>query len=580
MADAIPRKWVDNYVRTIDTLTIKAQGDLQRALMAVDISDRATIAAIMREHCKVSTEAAARLAEQFYRVMSLYQTTEDVDLAADSGFDPDAIDDATYAIFERSRDDGAKVLNELLTRIGYEVNRSSKYAMWSLGRKDGRVVTYARVPQGSETCAWCLALAGKGFHYMTRESAEHTHAHCVVGETRVAGVGLLASMRREYEGPLVRLVTAKGRKLTITPNHPVLTTVGWVSAGDLVEGDHLVCAPFGHLDCGGVPDVGHVPPTAQELFEASGLLDAAVLDGMPSAAKDFYGEMFPDCDVKVVSPDGLLERALKSTVGEPSEHEGFTRAGLSESLAGLTLDGERPLGAFLGSGLATTGCVICRGSLSSSLLGGHGGSAEESSLGASTMLDAGVTNPAVNDIPAHSEAVGDGVDALAILKGFERAGRWGEDLLAGLDACALQSPVDGGVTDAELLRNLGRSDVAPIEVDNLVSLSVSDGCCHVYNLSTKGGWYVSSGIITHNCDCAVVPSIGRKSVSIDGYDPNALADQWRDAQGRERPQELLDRIAAAKADHTRLIEQGLATNPWTSFNEQLIVMRYFNPRLS
>lgn len=42
-------------------------------------------------------------------------------------------------------------------------------------------VRYARVPQGLETCDFCLMLAGRGFVYLTAESAQgwnHTHRNC------------------------------------------------------------------------------------------------------------------------------------------------------------------------------------------------------------------------------------------------------------------------------------------------------------------------------------------------------------------------------------------------------------------
>lgn len=59
----------------------------------------------------------------------------------------------------------------------------------------------------------------------------------------------------------------------------------------------------------------------------------------------------------------------------------------------------------------------------------------------------------------------------------------------------------------------------------------------MYNLSTKGGWYVSSGIITHNCDCRIMP--GWPRTSIEGYDPDEVADRWQDA---------IDDKAAERAD--------------------------------
>lgn len=48
-------------------------------------------------------------------------------------------------------------------------------------------VRYARIPQGMETCDFCLMLASRGFVYLTMETASHSHRNCdcIV----VAGVG-------------------------------------------------------------------------------------------------------------------------------------------------------------------------------------------------------------------------------------------------------------------------------------------------------------------------------------------------------------------------------------------------------
>lgn len=58
-------------------------------------------------------------------------------------------------------------------------------------------VRYARVPQGAETCTFCLMLASRGFVYLTPESAEgwnhvHTGCDCII----VAGVGHYAGSDR------------------------------------------------------------------------------------------------------------------------------------------------------------------------------------------------------------------------------------------------------------------------------------------------------------------------------------------------------------------------------------------------
>lgn len=39
-------------------------------------------------------------------------------------------------------------------------------------------VRYARIPQGAETCNFCLMLASRGFVYVTPDTASHSHRNC------------------------------------------------------------------------------------------------------------------------------------------------------------------------------------------------------------------------------------------------------------------------------------------------------------------------------------------------------------------------------------------------------------------
>lgn len=570
MADVrVPLEWLENYARSIRDLDEISRSLLVDALYNTDLSNREAVVATMQAICDTSGEAATEMSVQFYRGLSMLQTGQDMTKRVPYARDKAKIRAATLGIMNDAADE-ADLVGQLSDRLSYETGRAAKMGMWRAGQADERDVRYARVPVGEETCAWCIMTAGLGFWYMTEEAASHTHAHCVVGDTEVCGTGLLACLRREYEGPLVHIVTVKGRNLTVTPNHPILTTRGWKSAGDLIEGDDLLCAPPVHGHAAGVPDVCDAPPTAEQLFESAGFLDAAVFHGMPTSAKDFYSEMFADCDVNVVSPDGLLERALKASLGEPSQHERLSRAGLPESVAGLTLDGDGSACGLLGPHHAATGGIVRGGSLCGALLGSHGGSSQQPSLGASTMGKPSIANPSVNNVSADAEATRDGVDALSVLERFDRARWWSDALLAWLDASALQDSVDVGVADASPIRDFRWPETSQIEVDSLCSLSVSEGRCHVYNLSTSGGWYASSGIITHNCDCIIVPSIGRGSVRIDGYDSDEMRDMWRTANKMRAdgniPDELAERIGrekAAKGDAYREDTNGtLAVMRW------------------
>lgn len=176
MADVVvPRSYIDGYVGALHDLDQIGREALAEALARADLNDRGRVQAIMRVHCNASAEAAFELSTQFYRGMSILQTGVDPNLGnLTYVHDGTATDVATAAILSGDGD----VVAGLLDRQSYEMNRASKVGAWRAGQADSREVRYARVPQGAETCAWCLMTAGLGFWFMTEESASHTHRGC------------------------------------------------------------------------------------------------------------------------------------------------------------------------------------------------------------------------------------------------------------------------------------------------------------------------------------------------------------------------------------------------------------------
>lgn len=569
----LPRSFVERYTEQLHNLTSVAQSKLAGALAGLNVDSpnfRTSVASLFEYYAHVSAEAAAEIAAAFYRGASAYLTGEVPDVMAISDFVPDAARAAAYAI-EDSTASKADMTSQLGRALGYQINSAAGRASRNCGKQDKRNPTFARVPTGAETCAWCITTAGLGFHYMSKETASHTHSNCVVAETRVSGTGLLASMRREYEGPLVNITTRANRKLSVTPNHPILTTRGWVLAGEVVESDDLICARLLDGHGSGVPDVNDAPPTIEQVFESGSFFDSSALDGMPPTTKYLYGEMFPDCDVKVVDPLGLLERAFKSSGLKPTEHESLAFARGSGAVVGEPLDRDGALDLLLDGGDSSLRSAMGRLCLSCPLFMSHFGCPDKTSIGTSAHSDSRFSKPSSDGGTADSEPVGDGVDALSVLERFDNAVWHVEPLASRLDAIALESAIDGRLPDSKSTRNLAGAFPSLIEVDDVLSVVVTEGTCHVYNLSTKGGWYLSSGIITHNCDCRIVPSFDGSGV--EGYDSDSYADYWRDANrarvSGEIPDEVKERIASARA---RARADG---KPWSDdLNGTEIVMRW------
>lgn len=569
----LPRSFVENYTNQLHSLTDVARSKLTGALSRLNPESpyfRNSVAGLFEYHAKVSAEAAAEIATAFYKAASAYMTGEMPDVAAESGFESEAALSAAYAI-EDSTASQSDMARQLGNALAYQINRAAGRASRNCGKQDRRGPRFARVPTGTETCAWCVMMAGLGFHYLTEETASHTHSNCVVADTRVSGTGLLASMRREYEGPLVNITTRANRKLSVTPNHPILTTRGWVLAGEVVESDDLICARFLDGHGSGVPDVNDTPPTIEQVFESGSFFDSSALDGMPPTAKYLYGEMFPDCDVKVVDPFGLLERAFKSSGLKPSEHESLAFARGSGAVVGEPLDREGALDLLLDGGDSSLRRAMGRLCLSCPLFMSHFGCPDKTSIGTPAQSDSRFSKPSSDGGTADPEPVGDGVDALSVLERFDNAVWHVEPLASRLDAIALESAIDGRLPDSKSTCNLAGAFPSLIEVDDVLSVVVTEGTCHVYNLSTKGGWYLSSGIITHNCDCRIVPQWG--SGGVEGYDPDRYRDLWRDANdlriSGEIPDEVQQRIDRARAAAKE------AGRPWVEdMNGTEIVMRY------
>ena len=404
----------------------------------------------------------------------------------------------------------------------------------------GANMRYARIPTGPDTCDWCLMLASRGFVYYTEADARAgNHQHCFVGDTTVSASSLLGAERRYYQGPLVHIVTANGSEISVTPNHPILTTRGWVAAGEVNDGDYLLCARLDHGDGVGVPDEHDVPPRIEDVFSSLAFLNPLGLRRVPTTTEDFHGDGMTDGEVDIVRADGLLERVLDATGREPLVHEGLADAHLRLSEKRSSLSGTGALDLrFEGNGGAANGIVSCLG-LGGAFGGSHLGSPDESSGAATTSLDTSDIEPSVQHVAGDSVALGEGIDTLARFVALNEVighGVFGAVPLANIgdiDADALEVLAKNVGVASELSGDAGNGLPIGIEPSRVIHKSVSVNSCHVYNLTTSSNWYFANGIIAHNCDCIAVPGRGGNSFNdatqVEGYDPDEYYQLWRES---------------------------------------------------
>lgn len=279
--------------------------------------------------------------------------------------------------------------------------------------------------------------------------------NCFPGSTLVQGA-FVGGLKAAYSGPLVEVVTANGHRLSVTPNHPVLTMDGWVPAGKLKEG--MSCLRYSD-DVGNAAlrnvDQQDGPVSIEEAFHSIGSVGTRRLRVV--RALDLHGDAaFTDREVEVVDINGeLLVDGPASSAQDVSEFS-----------------------------LVTPDAGPVASSARSLLLRGDGSSARSVPRSGALALDSGAT--ALLDAPP--------LDVLLI------------GSAARLDAVASQEARDRGTADPRFLRQLLQAGSGLVTPDKVVRVRVVDFDGHVFDLQSVGGWIAAQSLIHGNCRCTYRPS--------------------------------------------------------------------------
>lgn len=193
----IPKSVLDFYESELDAIESDARKRIEKVLSRVDWADvassRATVVQAAQMLLQVHTELAAQAAADLYKAIRDSQgVASDYAPKALPGYAPEATEASIRAFASHMTADGIAAAGgqagaqamfdaAVAERMSYEIRRAAGNSMLENGLADPSRPRFARVPQGGDTCDFCIMLASRGFVYLTRETAgefDHYHDHC------------------------------------------------------------------------------------------------------------------------------------------------------------------------------------------------------------------------------------------------------------------------------------------------------------------------------------------------------------------------------------------------------------------
>lgn len=324
----------------------------------------------------------------------------------------------------------------------------------------------------SVACRICLANAAKGavpldyarFGSVFGSGISHPPAHprvCVPGDTVVLpGGNIFAVSSRWYYGDMIVIRTAGGNQLTCTPNHPVLTTRGWVAAHLLKEGSYVISGDFSQQMPSVInSDSYEVPTRIEQIANSLSVPSRFIAVEVPTSSEDFHGDGIGS-EVAVIYTDYLLRDHRYVSESEHVSEDNLCRTHLQQALLDRT-SMFKPLGHRLSPSFPLT-----------------------------RMLASGVSN--VSSV-GYYESV-----ARPMLKSVKLPFR----AIPYFNTSFSKYRPQRGSGYAEPTRDSIERLTGQVVLDKLISVEViTSWKGQVYNLDTEFGFYSSNGIITQNCHC-------------------------------------------------------------------------------
>ena len=411
--------------------------------------------------------------------------------------------------FDVSRCNAERLLRTEIARVqtqaqaeSYEANGIDEYEYIACSLKD--------------VCPLCKEMDGKTFKLKDMkigENAPPMHPNCVLPDTAIIAPDIEAITKSDYSGDVIKFVTANGRNVTVTPNHIVPTSRGWIRAKNLVKGDKVFCYR-GCIENGtvGTPTDNNRTATIENLFASIIETQGSTTSCVPAASIDLKGDVIPNSKINIVFVDSELRDKINPFMskfisnsfligtGETRESVLSRDSSLSKLLIriGLAFDGF--MGRFDKCSVFFRSSATSRDLISLRRASDYDARLFKYSVNNTAtdfiLIGNSQTTHAGSVVSDNSKLIN--LSLSSVNRNSQSNSIFNENFFNSFSSLMDNS------------RYLSDTFTTLIEIDDIIDIQRCFYSGHVYDASSLSTLYIANGIVTSNCHCATAPHSDRK----------------------------------------------------------------------
>ena len=363
-------------------------------------------------------------------------------------------------------------------------------------------------------CDECNDMADGGPYTLDEiEDMIPAHPQCCIAETLVIAPGVLGAIRTWYEGPIVEMTFSDGTRLSVTPNHMLLTPSGFARTDDLREGDDVLCRAPTNRESSCAPHDHWKPVAIGQVFESFLKSGTVSTRRMPVAPEDLHGDaLFAKGEVDVVRTNGLLrdngEAGAAEICSEP------LLAGVERCAEFL---GRCDLAAMLEGLSLATDCGVGGERAKSALLWGKRRHMQGHGLAHGPTRNTLLSQTTVNHDAFHAETFSNALDRLSTgVSADDVVNVQLVSIVGSGDPQPVKPSVDRLSGNAQKIGQVCGGFSRLVTMRKVIKINRREFSGHVFDLQTQSTLYICGGAVSSNCACVAKPLVkGVKGRPVD-----------------------------------------------------------------